>query len=137
MESELRKLVEAVTNNKIPVRKTPAPSKTPPQTSSPESKAAILLEIAQVHSPPLSEHTHSYNVQLQVCVEQGLVELGRESVAALPGEAVGPRLDLLRHTVTAQLDLLRSGAGLPLYSRRAVEVPTTPCVCVCVCVCID
>ena len=61
VESQLRKLVETLTAAKSPARKTPAApnSKTSPQTTfSQESKAEILLEIAQVihrvayHSSP-------------------------------------------------------------------------------------
>ena len=49
VESQLRKLVDTLTA-KTPARKTPGPSKTSPQTtSSQESKAEILLEIAQVY----------------------------------------------------------------------------------------
>ena len=56
-------------------------------------------------------------------MEQGQLELGGECVAAVSEKGgSGPRLELLRHTVTAQLSLLRSTAGLPQYSRAAVEV---------------
>ena len=49
-ETELRKLVEAVTVEKAPARKTPAQSgKVTPQPHSPEVKAGVLLEIAQVY----------------------------------------------------------------------------------------
>ena len=57
-------------------------------------------------------------------MDQGLVELCGECVAALPTEeeGIGSRLELLRHTVTTQLSLLQQTAGLPPYSRAAVEV---------------
>ena len=48
LEAELRKLLES-TLTMGPGRKTPAASTLPPPTLSPETKAALLLEIAQVH----------------------------------------------------------------------------------------
>ena len=67
LETELRKLLEATLSMKpASSRKTPAPGKQPlPQPLSPESKATLLLEIAQViytHCPTLYvqyKYTHS------------------------------------------------------------------------------
>lgn len=56
-------------------------------------------------------------------MEQDLIELSGECVAALPTEEVlGSRLELLKQAVRAQIDLRIRAAGLPLYSRISVEV---------------
>lgn len=103
LEQELRALVETILTKPGAERKTPS-SKTPPLPA--ESRSALLLELAQL------------------CLEQGLPQLCRECVAALPRDLSQPKLALLRVTVTSQLMLLGQGekAGASLYSRTAVEV---------------
>ena len=58
-------------------------------------------------------------------MEVGYLELGGECLAGVLQEeevGSGSRLNLLGIIVRAQLALLKSTAGLPLYSRAAVKV---------------
>ena len=111
-EQELRSLLDTLLSpppkkEKRSPAPTPLPSPPPPPPAlSVESKAGFLLELAQL------------------CLDQGLPQLCRECVAALPRDLPQTRLALLRVTVAGQLTLVGQAErnGHNLYSKTAVEV---------------